>query len=71
MAKGKSKIVNRMNFIFFFFLLFSAFLISKIFYIQNFYYEDERNNISLETIKNVEVESTRGNIYSSDVSCIF
>ena len=66
MAKGKSKIVNRMNFIFFFFLLFSAFLISKIFYIQNFYYEDERNNISLETIKNVEVESTRGNIYSSD-----
>ena len=54
MARGKSKIVNRMNFIFFFFLLFSAFLISKIFYIQNF----EGTSISLETIKNVEVEST-------------
>ncbi len=63
MKKGKSKIVNRMNFIFFFFLLFSAFLISKIFYIQNF--EFEGSNISLETIKNIEVESTRGNIYSS------
>ena len=59
MAKGKSKIVNRMNLIFFFFLLFSAFLISKIFYIQSFEY------VSLETIKNIEVESTRGNIYSS------
>ena len=66
MDRGKSKIVNRMNFIFFFFLLFSAFLISKIFYIQNFDSEVEGNNISLETIKNVEVESTRGNIYSSD-----
>ena len=62
MAKGKSKIVNRMNFIFFFFLLFSAYLISKIFYIQNF----EGTSISLETIKNVEVESARGNIYSSN-----
>ena len=60
MDRGKSKIVNRMNFIFFFFLLFSAFLISKIFYIQNF------DSALLETIKNVEVESTRGNIYSSD-----
>ena len=59
MAKGKSKIANRMNLIFFFFLLFSAFLISKIFYIQSFEY------VSLETIKNIEVESTRGNIYSS------
>ena len=59
-GKSKSKIVNRMNFIFFFFLLFSAFLISKIFYIQNF------DSALLETIKNVEVESTRGNIYSSD-----
>ena len=59
MAKGNSKIVNRMNLIFFFFLLFSAFLISKIFYIQSFEY------VSLETIKNIEVESTRGNIYSS------
>ena len=56
MAKGNSKIVNRMNLIFFFFLLFSAFLISKIFYIQSFEY------VSLETIKNIEVESTRGNI---------
>ena len=60
MDRGKSKIVNRMNFIFFLFLLFSAFLISKIFYIQNF------DSALLETIKNVEVESTRGNIYSSD-----
>ena len=59
MDRDKSKIVNRMNFIFFFFLLFSAFLISKIFYIQ----QDE---IELGTIKDVEVESTRGNIYSSD-----
>ncbi len=59
MSKGKSKIANRMNLIFFFFLLFSAFLISKIFYIQSFEY------VSLETIKNIEVESTRGNIYSS------
>ena len=59
MAKGNSKIVNRMNLIFFFFLLFSAFLISKIFYIQSF------EHVSLETIKNIEVESTRGNIYSS------
>ena len=59
MAKGKSKIANRMNLIFFFFLLFSAFLISKIFYIQSF------EHVSLETIKNIEVESTRGNIYSS------
>ena len=59
MTKGNSKIVNRMNLIFFFFLLFSAFLISKIFYIQSFEY------VSLETIKNIEVESTRGNIYSS------
>ena len=66
MAKGKSKIVNRMNFIFFFFLLFSAFLISKIFYIQNLESEFEGTSISLETIKNIEVESTRGNIYSSN-----
>ena len=51
-----------LNFIFFFFLLFSAYLISKIFYIQNF----EGTSISLETIKNIEVESTRGNIYSSN-----
>ena len=58
MKKGKSKIVNRMNFIFFFFLLFSAFLISKIFYIQNF--EFEGSNISLETIKNIEVEGVSG-----------
>ena len=66
MAKGKSKIVNRMNFIFFFFLLFSAFLISKIFYIQNLESEFKGTSISLETIKNIEVESTRGNIYSSN-----
>ena len=65
MKKGKGKIVNRMTFIFFFFLLFSAFLISKIFYIQNFDYSVEENMLSFETIKNIEVESTRGNIYSS------
>ena len=66
MIKRKIKIANRMNFIFFFFLLFSAFLISKIFYIQNLESEFEGTSISLETIKNIEVESTRGNIYSSN-----
>ena len=66
MIKRKIKLANRMNFIFFFFLLFSAFLISKIFYIQNLESEFEGTSISLETIKNIEVESTRGNIYSSN-----
>jgi len=50
--------------VFFLFLLFSLVVISKIFYIQNTY--EDNPTVSLETIKNIEVESSRGNIYSEN-----
>jgi cell division protein FtsI (penicillin-binding protein 3) len=50
---------------FFLFLLFSFFLVGKIFYLQNV--EVEENTIStIEAVKNIEVESSRGNIYSDN-----
>ena len=64
MKKLDKRIVNRMNILFFLFLLFSLVVISKIFYIQNTY--EDNPTVSLETIKNIEVESSRGNIYSEN-----
>ena len=64
MKKLDKRIVNRMNILFFLFLLFSLVVISKIFYIQNTY--EDNPSVSLETIKNIEVESSRGNIYSEN-----
>ena len=64
MKKLDKRIVNRMNILFFLFLLFSLVVISKIFYIQNTY--EDNSSVSLETIKNIEVESSRGNIYSEN-----
>ena len=60
-----NRIVNRMNMMFFLFLLFSFFLIGKIFYLQNFEV-DEYTRTSIEAVKNIEVESPRGNIYSDN-----
>ena len=65
MKKLDNRIVNRMNLMFFLFLLFSFFLISKIFYLQNFEVDEKTRN-SIEAVKNIEVESTRGNIYSDN-----
>ena len=59
------RIVNRMNTLFFFFLLFSFYIIGKIIFIQNFESKDDLN-ITIETIKKVEIESSRGNIYSDN-----
>jgi cell division protein FtsI (penicillin-binding protein 3) len=54
-----------MNIMFFLFLLFSFFLVGKIFYLQNV--EVEENTIStIEAVKNIEVEPSRGNIYSDN-----
>ena len=53
-----------MNIVFFLFLLFSIFVIGKIFYLQNTHEQDP--SVLIETIKNVEVESSRGNIYSEN-----
>ena len=65
MKKLDNRIVNRMNFMFFLFLLFSFFLIGKIFYLQNFEVDEKTRN-SIEAVKNIEVESPRGNIYSDN-----
>ena len=64
MKKSDKRIVNRMNIVFFLILLFSFFVIGKIFYIQNNHKQDP--SVLIETIKNVEVESSRGNIYSEN-----
>jgi cell division protein FtsI/penicillin-binding protein 2 len=40
-------------------------LIGKIFYLQNFEIDDNIRN-SIEAVKNIEVESPRGNIYSDN-----
>ena len=45
-----------MNLMFFLFLLFSFFLIGKIFYLQNFEVDEKTRN-SIEAVKNIEVES--------------
>ena len=50
---------------FFLFLLFSFFLIGKIFYLQNFEV-DENTRSTIEAVKNIEVEPSRGNIYSDN-----
>ena len=65
MKKLDNRIVNRMNIMFFLFLLFSFFLIGKIFYLQNFEVDEKTRN-SIEAVKNIEVESPRGNIYSDN-----
>ena len=65
MKKLNNRIVNRMNIMFFLFLLCSFFLIGKIFYLQNFEIDDNTRN-SIEAVKNIEVESPRGNIYSDN-----
>jgi cell division protein FtsI (penicillin-binding protein 3) len=64
MIKSDKRIINRMNIVFFLFLLFSFFVIGKIFYLQNTY--EQNTSFSIETIKNVEVEPSRGNIYSEN-----
>ena len=65
MKKSSNKIVNRMNIMFFLFLLFSFFLIGKIFYLQNFEIDQNIRN-SIEAVKKIEVDSPRGNIYSDN-----
>ena len=50
---------------FFLFLLISFFLIGKIFYLQNLEV-DENTRSSIEAVKNIEVEPSRGNIYSDN-----
>ena len=65
MNKSFKRIVNRMNTLFLLFLLFSFYLIWKIFFIQNFESRDDLN-VSIETIKKVEIKSARGNIYSDN-----
>ena len=65
MEKSSNRIVNRMNIVFFLFLLFSFFLIGKIFYLQNFEVDQNIRN-SIEAVKKIEVDSPRGNIYSDN-----
>ena len=65
MKKLDNRIVNRMNIMFFLYLLFSFFLIGKIFYLQNFEVDEKTRN-SIEAVKKIEVESPRGNIYSDN-----
>lgn len=65
MSKSNNRIASRMNVIFFLFLLFSFFLIGKIFYLQNFEV-DENTRSTIEAVKNIEVEPSRGNIYSDN-----
>lgn len=50
---------------FFLFLLFSFFLIGKIFYLQNLEVDDNTRS-TIEAVKNIEVEPSRGNIYSDN-----
>ena len=50
---------------FFLFLLFSFFLIGKIFYLQNLEV-DENTRSTIEAVKKIEVEPSRGNIYSDN-----
>ena len=65
MSKSNNRIANRMNIIFFLSLLFSFFLIGKIFYLQNIEVEIITKS-TIEAVKNIEVESPRGNIYSDN-----
>ena len=65
MSKSNNRIANRMNIIFFLSLLFSFFLIGKIFYLQNIEVETITKS-TIEAVKNIEVESPRGNIYSDN-----
>ena len=65
MSKSNNRIANRMNVVFFLSLLFSFFLISKIFYLQNIEVETISKS-TIEAVKNIEVESPRGNIYSDN-----
>ncbi|MFL2622856.1 MAG: peptidoglycan D,D-transpeptidase FtsI family protein [Candidatus Marisimplicoccus sp.] len=65
MSKSNNRIANRMNVIFFISLLFSFFLIGKIFYLQNIEVESITKS-TIEAVKNIEVESPRGNIYSDN-----
>ena len=65
MSKSNNRIANRMNIIFFLSLLFSFFLIGKIFYLQNIEVESITKS-KIEAVKNIEVESPRGNIYSDN-----
>ena len=50
MKKLDNRIVNRMNLMFFLFLLFSFFLIGKIFYLQNFEVDEKTRN-SIQAVK--------------------
>ena len=65
MSKSNNRIANRMNIIFFLSLLFSFFLIGKVFYLQNIEVETITKS-TIEAVKNIEVESPRGNIYSDN-----
>ena len=65
MSKSNNRIASRMNVMFLLFLLFSFFLIGKIFYLQNFEV-DENTRSTIEAVKNIEVEPSRGNIYSDN-----
>ena len=65
MSKSNNRIANRMNIIFFLSLLFSFVLIGKIFYLQNIEVETITKS-TIEAVKNIEVESPRGNIYSDN-----
>ena len=65
MSKSNNRIASRMNVMFLLFLLFSFFLIGKIFYLQNLEV-DENTRSTIEAVKNIEVEPSRGNIYSDN-----
>ncbi len=65
MSKTNNRIASRMNIIFFLSLLFSFFLIGKIFYLQNIEIESITKS-TIEAVKDIEVESPRGNIYSDN-----
>ena len=65
MSKSNNRIASRMNIIFFLSLLFSCFLIGKIFYLQNIEV-DTVTKATIEAVKDIEVESHRGNIYSDN-----
>ena len=55
MSKSNNRIANRMNIIFFLSLLFSFFLIGKIFYLQNIEVETITKS-TIDAVKNIEVE---------------
>ncbi len=65
MSKTNNRIASRMNIIFFLSLLFSFFLIGKIFYLQNIEIESITKS-TIEAVKDIEVEPPRGNIYSDN-----